>query len=72
MPLEIPAVQDGVLPSTAGQCALLLSRSARILGNNCYIGLGRKIIASYRGVMENNPSACLSLIMAEEQLANSG
>ena len=68
MPINIPAVQDGVLPSAAGACATLLIRSGKILGNEGFCREGRKIIERYRGITEKNPAACLTLIMAEEEL----
>jgi len=68
MPLNIPEVQDGVLPSTVAQTALTFIRLGRIQKNEALIETGRVIIERYRGVTEKNPAACLSLIMAEEEL----
>lgn len=68
MPLDIPVIQDGVMPSTAGLCAVIFARSGRILGNRLFVEKGKKIIERYRGVTERNPAACLTLIIAEEEL----
>ena len=69
MPIDIPAVQDGVIPSTAALCAIAFIRSGKVSRNSSFIEVGRKIIGRYRGVTEKNPAACLSLIMAEEELS---
>lgn len=68
MPIDIPVIQDGVMPSTAGLCAVIFTKSGRILGNRLFVEKGEKIIERYRGVTERNPAACLTLIMAEEEL----
>jgi uncharacterized protein YyaL (SSP411 family) len=68
MPLDIPAVQDGVLPSTVALTALAFIRLGRLQRNSSLIETGRKVIERYRGTTEKNPAACLSLIMAEEEL----
>jgi len=68
MPLNIPEVQDGVLPSTVALTALTFIKLGRIQADHAFIETGRKIIERYRSVTEKNPAACLSLIMAEEEL----
>ncbi len=68
LPQNIPAVQDGVMPSAAGLCAVVLIRAGLILDNRVFTEKGREIIGRYRGLTEQNPSACLTLIMAEEGL----
>ncbi len=67
-PIDIPQVQDGVTPSTAGAAAVLLTRLGRITGKGDYRETAGKIIRRYRALTEKSPSACLSLIMAEEEL----
>lgn len=68
LPLDIPAIQDGVLPSTVAACAAAFIRAGTICSSDSFTEKGRKIIGRYRGVSEKNPAACLSLIMAEEGL----
>lgn len=68
MPLDIPPVQDGVLPSTAALTAVAFIRMGRISGKAVWSEQGRLIIERYRGVTEKNPAACLSLLMTEEEL----
>lgn len=72
LPLDIQAVQDGVLPSTVASCAAAFIRAGTVGRNGLFIERGRKIVERYRGVTEKNPAACLSLIMAEEALAETG
>lgn len=69
LPLRIPPLQDGVMPSTIGSCAILLLRMGEIFHEKSYQAVAADIIRRYRGVVEQNPAACLSLIMAEEQLS---
>jgi len=69
LPLDIPIVQDGVLPATVALCAASFIRAGKICLNNEFIETGARIIRRYRGIVEKNPAACLSLIMAEEALA---
>jgi len=40
-----------------------------VLNKADWIERGRRIIERYRGTTEKNPAACLSLLMAEEELA---
>jgi len=68
MPINIPAVQDGVIPSTVSLCAIAFIRAGKVSVNSSFVEIGRKIIGRYRGITEKNPAACLSLIMAEEEL----
>jgi uncharacterized protein YyaL (SSP411 family) len=69
LPFDIPAVQDGVLPSSVALCAVSLLRAGKICHQSDLIEKGERIIRRYRGIVEKNPAACLSLIMAEETLA---
>lgn len=68
MPVNIAAVQDGVLPATVALCAVSFIRAGTICRNSAFLETGRRIIGRYRGIVEKNPAACLSLIMAEEAL----
>lgn len=67
LPVNIPAIQDGVLPATAASCAASLIRAGKICRNSAFIETGKKVIGRYRGSVEKNPAACLSLIMTEEE-----
>lgn len=66
LPLDVPAVQDGVLPATIALSAVACIRAGRICKKSEFIATGEMIIRRYRGIVEKNPAACLSLIMAEE------
>lgn len=68
MPIAIPPLQDGVMPSAAGACATLLLKMETIFADNTYAGVAAKVLGFSRGTVENSPTACLSLIMAEEGL----
>lgn len=72
LPIPIPAIQDGVLPASVALCARAFIRAGDVSGNSSLSETGRKIIGKYRGIAEKNPAACLSLIMAEEELAKRG
>lgn len=69
LPLQIAPVQDGVMPSTAGSCAILLLRMGALFDEERYTEAAAAVIRRYRGVVEQNPAACLSLIQAEELLS---
>lgn len=69
MPVNIAAVQDGVLPATVALCAVSFIQAGKICRNSAFLETGKRIIWRYRGIVEKNPAACLSLIMAEEALS---
>jgi uncharacterized protein YyaL (SSP411 family) len=68
LPIEIPPLQDGVMPSTAGACATLLLRMGAIMEDESHTAVAAAILHNCRGVTEKSPAACLSLIMTEEEL----
>jgi uncharacterized protein YyaL (SSP411 family) len=68
LPIGIPPLQDGVMPSAAGASATLLIRMGRIFNNSTFTEAAEQILRSCRGITERSPAACLSLIMAEESL----
>ena len=68
LPISIPPLQDGVMPSAAGACATLLIRMAAMVADSSFTAAAATIIRNCRGVTERSPAACLTLIMAEEEL----
>jgi hypothetical protein len=68
LPISIQPVQDGVMPSAAGACATLFIRMAGIFTDSSFATAAAEIIRNSRGMTEKSPAACLSLILAEEEL----
>ncbi len=71
-PIELSSCRDGVLPSPAGVAASVLMQLGRLMGDPFFTQASRRIINAYRGEVERSPSACLWLIMVEEELGRSG
>jgi len=71
LPLSIPPLQDGVMPSAAGACATLFIRMGEIFADSSFTASAAAIIGNSRGITEKSPAACLTLIMAEEALRRS-
>lgn len=68
LPVNVPSFHDGVTPSPAGVAASLLIRMGKLLADPSFTVAAKRIIVACRGECERNPVACLSLIMAEEEL----
>ena len=68
LPQAVPAGHDAILPSPAAATASVCIRMGKILGDPACTATAHRIISFYRGMTERNPTACLALIMAEEEL----
>ena len=68
MPLELPPLQDNVMPGAVGSCAAALLQAGRILAAPDHAALAGKIVERYQGIMTRGPAGCLSLLQVAGQL----